>query len=110
MKFPVLRLSFVIELTKVIYLAWDLGSRLYITLHFCAKVVGKKKGLDRKETFELLSTQLFFQYVLMSDLTHRLIVCKAHLEDVNRKCSEQMLKSHWRKCKRVVDSLLSVLP
>ena len=26
---------------KVIYLAWDLGSRSYITLHFCAKVVKK---------------------------------------------------------------------
>ena len=26
-----------IELTKVIYLAWDLGSRSYITLYFCAK-------------------------------------------------------------------------
>ena len=28
-----------IELTKVIYLAWDLGSRSFITLYFCAKAV-----------------------------------------------------------------------
>ena len=42
MKFPVLWLSFVNVwegIGKVIYLAWDLGSRSYITLHFCAKAV-----------------------------------------------------------------------
>ena len=54
-----------------------------------------------------MSIALFFQYMQMSDLTHRLIACKAHLEDVNRKCAKQ---SHCRKCKRVGDSLLSVLP
>ena len=43
MKFPVLWLPFVSELAKVIYLAWDLGSRSYITLHFSAKVVEKEK-------------------------------------------------------------------
>ena len=45
MKFPVLWLSFVSELAKVMYLAWDLGSRLYITVHFCAKVGERKKGI-----------------------------------------------------------------
>ena len=30
---------------KVIYLAWDLGSRSYITWHFCLKVVEKKSNL-----------------------------------------------------------------
>ena len=39
---PVLWLPFVSELAKVIYLAWDLGSRSYIALHFRAKVVKKK--------------------------------------------------------------------
>ena len=42
MKFPVLWLSFVSELAKVIYLAWGLGSCSYITLHFGAKA-GEKK-------------------------------------------------------------------
>ena len=33
---------------KVIYLAWDLGSCSYITLHFCAKAVEKKKMTEIK--------------------------------------------------------------
>ena len=45
MKFPALWLSFVSELAKVIYLVWDLGSRSYITLHFCAKA--KAKAVER---------------------------------------------------------------
>ena len=38
-KFPVLWLSFVSEL----HLAWDLGSRSYITLHFGAKAVEENR-------------------------------------------------------------------
>jgi len=49
MKFLVLWLSFVSEITKVIYLTWDLGFRLYITLHFGAKAVEKKKSLMKAE-------------------------------------------------------------
>ena len=48
MKFPALWLSFVnvwAGTGKVICLAWDLVSRSHITLHFGAKVVGKKRNI-----------------------------------------------------------------
>ena len=38
-------LSFVNELARVIYLAWELGSCLYITLHFCAKAVENRDNV-----------------------------------------------------------------
>ena len=60
MKFPVLWQSFVSELAKVIYLAWDLGSRSYITLHFCAKVLEQKKpSKDQTNLSQIVAVCLF---------------------------------------------------
>ena len=109
-KFPVLWLSFVSE-----YSEGDtprMGLRVPFVYHLAllCKSWRKKKG-GWTET-KLLSCSLrnmcillFFQYMLMSYLTHRLIACKAHLEDVNKTCAKQ---SHCRKCKRAGDSLLGV--
>ena len=50
-----------IELTKVIYLAWDLGSRLYITLYFCAKAVEETITYASILPFSCLSPQFYTQ-------------------------------------------------
>ena len=44
-------LPFVSELAKVLYLAWDLGSRSHITFHFCAKIVEKEKKMHLGASF-----------------------------------------------------------
>ena len=64
MKFPVLRLSFVIELTRVIYFAWDLGSRSYITLYFFAKAVEETITCASILPFSGLSRSLSYVYIL----------------------------------------------
>ena len=62
-----------IELTKVIYLAWDLGSRSYITMYFCAKVVEETITCASILPFSCLSpqfeTQSEFIYVYILTLT-----------------------------------------
>ena len=50
MKFPVLWLSFVSVWAgtgKVICLAWDVVPRSHIILHFCVKVVEKKRNIRK---------------------------------------------------------------
>ena len=53
-----------IELTKVIYFAWDLGSRSYITLYFFAKAVEETITCASILPFSGLSRSLSYVYIL----------------------------------------------
>ena len=54
---------------NAIYLAWDLGSCSYITLHCCAKVVGKKNNALRTVTFLASKTNKDFRGFLSTSFS-----------------------------------------
>ena len=78
-KFPVFWLSFVSGIEKVIYFAWDLGSRSYITLHVCKNC----REISKHSSFSPLKCSLFalnFVHIIVRSRHHVICLKRDHLK------------------------------